>query len=113
MKNVSHKNAPGAISAIALEVKPVRPNDGLVVGFSWFDDMSCSFGFVGSRVQRKRTAMSAARPTTGAENKKSLRPEFRSKTFVVFPQSGTPLCRAPFYSETGDGCKYIFVLNLV
>ena len=41
MKNVSHRNAPGAISAIALIVRPPRPNVGLVVGFS-FDDMSFS-----------------------------------------------------------------------
>jgi hypothetical protein len=43
MKKVSHRNAPGAISAIAFEVKPVRPSVALVVGFSWFDDMSFSF----------------------------------------------------------------------
>src|SRR5262249_679155 len=41
-KNVSHKNAPGAISAMALEVNPASPRVGLVPGFS-FDDMSVSF----------------------------------------------------------------------
>src|SRR5215813_2957744 len=37
MKNVSHRNAPGAISAIALMVKPPRPKVALVVGFSFVD----------------------------------------------------------------------------
>jgi hypothetical protein len=30
MTNVSHKNAPGAISAIAFIVNPVRPNVGFI-----------------------------------------------------------------------------------
>src|SRR5207244_10000048 len=55
MKNVSHKKAPGAISAIALIVRPPRPSVGLVVGFS-FDDMS--FFLLISYAQKSAMAMS-------------------------------------------------------
>src|SRR5262244_1768874 len=80
MKNVSHRNAPGAIRAIALIVKPPRPNVGLVVGFS-FDDMSFSLLIYGLQNRGRqcpngRTAVSE----TGAKNKKALDPETESKT---------------------------------
>src|SRR5439155_6723726 len=52
MKNVTHKNAPGAISAIAFIVRPPRPNVGLVVGFS-FDDMS--FSLTSIRILQAKT----------------------------------------------------------
>jgi hypothetical protein len=32
--NVSHKNAPGAISAMAFDVRPVRPSVGFIPAFS-------------------------------------------------------------------------------
>jgi len=79
MKNVSHKNAPGAISAIAFDVKPVRPSDGLVVGFSWFDDMSCSLVLFGVK-STLGTAMSAVGPQMQPKIKKALDLNFRSKT---------------------------------
>ena len=35
MKNVSQRKAPGAISAIAFIVRPVRPNVGFILGASF------------------------------------------------------------------------------
>src|SRR5713226_10574466 len=43
MKNVSQRNAPGAISAIALTVRPVRPNVALDVDGAGSDGIRCSF----------------------------------------------------------------------
>src|SRR5438093_12239578 len=79
MKNVSHRNAPGAISAIALIVRPPRPNVGLVVGFS-FDDMS--FSLLILWIAKSRTAMSK-RPDGGVR-------ELSAKT-QKSPQPGIPI----------------------
>ena len=38
--NVSHRNAPGAIRAIAFTVRPVRPNVFFILGASPFEAMS-------------------------------------------------------------------------
>src|SRR5437899_4451141 len=89
MKNVSHKNAPGAISAIALIVRPPRPNVALVVGFFSFVDISLSF--FASELRDLRTAMSRRQDgdvpgdTCSAKIKKALDPLPRIEDFIVFP----------------------------
>ncbi|PYS27865.1 MAG: hypothetical protein DMG11_14820 [Acidobacteria bacterium] len=76
---MSHKNAPGAISAMAFEVNPVRPSVALVVGFS-FDDMSFSFLDLWIEKGPRRPGK-----TTKAQNKKSPRPgKSGSKTSQSF-----------------------------
>src|SRR5215475_12077560 len=68
MKNVSHRNAPGAMSAIALTVKPVRPSvDG---GFAAGDagDIRCSF-----LVARRPRAQAWLSANSQTSNKWSVR----------------------------------------
>src|SRR5262245_30563032 len=75
IKKVNHRNAPGAISAMALIVRPPKPNVGLVVGFS-FVDISFSLSFLAqlfgtTTSERNRTTAS----TPGShEQKKSPQP---------------------------------------
>src|SRR5881296_182370 len=93
MKNVSQRNAPGAISAIALIVRPPSPNVGLVVGFS-FDDMYPSpFDFMDCKIEDGNVQTAGRRcPKDMAQQKKSPRPANGIEDFVVF-QPDTSLYR--------------------
>src|SRR5262245_50374334 len=69
MKNVSHKNAPGAMSAMAFEVNPVRPSVALLSDFS-FDDISVSFSIWLAK-QLKQSGRRCPRKTFRPKTKKS------------------------------------------
>src|SRR5579863_8150419 len=55
MKKVSQRKAPGAISAIAFAVRPVKPNVGFIVG-SLFSAIEFSFNF-GSCLSLERSVV--------------------------------------------------------
>src|SRR5580704_1640838 len=95
MKNVSQRKAPGAMSAIALTVRPVRPSVALDVDGADSDGIRCSFSLRASQTAETAVGTGAV---SGSRMKATLQ---RAENF---PDTMSAACLQDRYQTTLGSC---------